>query len=393
MPDCPTPSAQDSVLPQPGSGTRARAVAGPATAQVEAIAADLARAYEEMEALRAELESEREAALELATRAAHAEGIAEGYRQAMAQVLESRATLSPVTVPASPRVDVHQPVHRDVRATEVDMSTEVHQPSVDMKGGRGEATAKPKAELQRAKWRDDKKRQRAEKKAAAEGAREMSTSDTSTLSTSDVHLGHVHPVDTMGPVAAPVAPAIRRKPKWMEDATPSPDKAFFAWFTDERHRRFPGAVVERRAPARWPEWHATALAACGGDEEKLRTTCRSYLDDAWAQRLERPCPASVLISDRVWPKHVPGQHDGAVLTTPVAPADARRRADLNVGRQEAVGGPCATGCGREAVSEMWGHRLCTPCWHAADAGVHELSAPGVAAWVESRRAQAQGVAP
>lgn len=387
--EAPSLPPQDCVIPPPGSGTRARA--GQVNPHVEELSAQLVGAYEELQALRAELEAEREARTRLEfgaaaeARAAHAEGIAEGYRRALAQVLEARAVLSPLVVHSPPRADVHQSVH----PPKVDMSTDVHPSSVDMKGGRGEAaTAKPKAELLRAKWRDDKKRQRAEKKAAAEGAREMSTVDTST---SDVHLGHVHPVDTTSPVAAPVPPAVRRKPKWMEDTTPSPGKVFFAWFCDERLQRFPSAIVEPRPPARWPEWYAAALAACGGDEERLRATCRNFLSDGWAQGLERPCPASVLVSDNVWPKHVPGQHAGAVLSAQVAPADARRRADLAVGGGwNPVGGACPTGCGAEAWAVVWGQPLCRLCGEAAMDEVSPLSDATVAAWVEARRGQAHG---
>src|SRR5215217_1542515 len=321
---------QDGVIPPPGSGTRARD--GQVNPHVEELSAQLVSAYEELQALRAELAAERESRARLEfgaaaeARAAHAEGIAEGYRRALAQVLEARAVLSPPVVHSPPRADVHQPVHHDVHPPKVDMSTDVHPSSVDMKGGRGEAAAKPKAELKRAKWRDDKKRQRKRKKsAAAEGARGVSTSDMSTRSTQGVHLGHVHPVDTTPPDATPVPPVARRKPKWMEDTTPSADKVFFARCQDARAERHHGAVVEK-APPGWSTWFDEALAAVGGDEGRLWAAWLAYLEDDWGQSRHPICPARAFIAAEVWRRHVPGQGERVV---------EQRRAGHAVGGGEA----------------------------------------------------------
>ncbi|MBZ4400398.1 hypothetical protein [Myxococcus sp. AS-1-15] len=301
MADCPTPTAQDSVLPPPGSGTRARST-GLAAPQVEALASDLARAYAELESLRAQLAAEREARAEADVRAGQLLDVVQDQARALAQVLAARAP-APVaggSVHPSPAPDVHQHVHR----TEVDVSTDVHPSPVDMKGGRGEAAAaKPEAELKREKWRNDKRRQR-KKKPAAAVAREMSTSDTSTTSTADVHLGHVHRVDTSA-----AAPA---KPKWMEETTPSPDKAFFARFQDARCARHRGAVPEPRPPPGWAAWYEEALAAVGGDEGRLWGACLAYLEDDWGRTRQPVCPARAFIAPEVWPRHVPGQGEPVV---------------------------------------------------------------------------------
>ncbi|WP_254628048.1 hypothetical protein [Myxococcus sp. CA040A] len=76
-------------------------------------------------------------------------------------------------------------------------------------------------------------------------------------------------------------------------------------------------------------------------------------------------------------------------------APAKTRApDLAVGGGwNPVGGPCPTGCGREAWATVWGQPLCRLCGEAAMDEVFPLSDATVAAWVESRRGQAQGVAP
>lgn len=95
------------------------------------------------------------------------------------------------------------------------------------------------------------------------------------------------------------------------------------------------APLPPKAAAKWPTWFASALAhpRIGGDLEKLRETCRRWFSDPWGRSLETPCPPASFIADHIWSKHVPGQHEGAAPER-VTPAEARRRADADVGRGE-----------------------------------------------------------
>ncbi|MFP2962413.1 hypothetical protein ACLEPN_32705 [Myxococcus sp. 1LA] len=141
-------------------------------------------------------------------------------------------------------------------------------------------------------------------------------------------------------MAAPAAvpPAIRRKPKWLEPTTPSPDKEFLGWYEEERRRFHPSAGdgLPSKLLPRWSEWFPRALAhpLINGDLEKLRETCRRWFADPWGSKLRTPCPASAFIADAVWPQHVPGQHEGSAPAQAGTPADARRRVDLSVGAGE-----------------------------------------------------------
>ncbi|WAM23854.1 hypothetical protein [Myxococcus sp. NMCA1] len=152
--------------------------------------------------------------------------------------------------------------------------------------------------------------------------------------------GHVPPVVPPGDTSAPAAkpPVVRRKPKWLEPTTPSPDKEFLGWYEEERRRFHPNAAdgLPSKLLPRWAEWFPRALAhpLINGDVEKLRETCRRWFADPWGSKLRTPCPASAFIADGVWPQHIPGQHEGSAPAQET-PAEARRRASADVGRGEA----------------------------------------------------------
>ncbi|CAM4157543.1 hypothetical protein COSO111634_33995 [Corallococcus soli] len=196
------------------------------------------------------------------------------------------------------------------------------------------------------------------------------------------------------PASVPTPPVVRKaRPKWMEDDAPSPEKAFFAWTQEERGRRFPGAIPEA-PPSAWASWYAEALAAVGGDEQRLRAAWLAWLEDAWGQSRQPVCAARAFVGAEVWRRHVPGQGAPAEgmgpVQAPLSPVEARRRAALEVGRGDDVRGLCATGCGSDARWGMRGHPLCAKCWAAAEAEVVELTDATVAAWVASHGQQAQG---
>ncbi|WP_228565861.1 hypothetical protein, partial [Myxococcus sp. CA010] len=141
-----------------------------------------------------------------------------------------------------------------------------------------------------------------------------------------------------GTSAAAAKPPAVRKASWKEPTTPSPDKEFLGWYEEERRRFHPSAVdpLPPKLMPRWSDWFARALAhpLIGGDVEKLRETCRRWFADPWAINLRTRCPASAFIADHIWSQHIPGQHEGSAPAQARTPADARRRADLSVGRGE-----------------------------------------------------------
>ncbi|WP_163998660.1 hypothetical protein [Pyxidicoccus caerfyrddinensis] len=309
----------------------------------------------------------------------------------LAQALESRPAGVPAQVPVSPPA-ASPPVPFAVPPSPGDAGGHVPRGRGDMKGGRGEAaTATTKSERLRERDRRKKQKKRArlkaEKEAAAEDAREASPVPHPP-SPGDASPS-VPPGDMSPPARAPVPPAVRRKRAWMDDSPLGPEKAFFAWCQEARVARFPGAVHEA-APSGWGTWYAEALAAVGGDEERLRGAWLAWLEDAWGQGRRPVCPARAFIAPEVWRRHVPGQDvpaDGSLPSVPVSAADARRRAALAVGRgEEPPRIACATGCGGISCTEAWGHALCPRCCARVEAEVRTWTGENVNAWVTSQQA-------
>ncbi|RKI09732.1 hypothetical protein D7Y15_23440 [Corallococcus sp. AB030] len=190
--------------------------------------------------------------------------------------------------------------------------------------------------------------------------------------------------NTSPAVPVPVAPVVRKsRPKWMEDDAPSPEKAFFVWTQEERCRRFPGAIPEAPPPG-WATWYADALAAVGGDEGRLRAAWLAWLEDTWGQARQPVCAARAFIGPEVWRRHVPGQGGAEVGAAQLSPADARRRAQLSVGRGEEPSAPCTTGCGVASSLVVWGHPLCRACASRLEVDVPRLTTDSVSGWVASR---------
>ena len=329
----------------------------------------------EVAQLLAALAEEREARLAAERARAFAEGVVEGHRQALAQVLEARAAVSPAAVP------LHVP------PTAGDMSPPVPRGQGDMKGGRGVAAATTKSELLREREKLKKRRQRA-RKAAAERAREASPVPSVSPGTCPPA---VPPWDTSRPARPPVPPTVRRaRPAWMEDSALGPEKLFYAWCQEERLKAFPQALAER-PPAEWGAWYQAALAEVGGDEGRLRAAWVAYLGEDWARSRKPVCPVKAFISpDRgVWRRHVPGQDvpaDGAL--PPATPVDARRRAALEVGRgEEPPRVACATGCGEVSCQLVWGHPLAARCLARVEAEVALWTEESVTAWVRTAQAR------
>ncbi|RKG68626.1 hypothetical protein D7V80_11545 [Corallococcus sp. CA054B] len=178
----------------------------------------------------------------------------------------------------------------------------------------------------------------------------------------------------------------------MEDDAPSPDKVFFSWTQEERCRRFGRAIPEAPPPG-WGTWYADALAAVGGDEGRLRAAWLAWLEDTWGQSRQPVCASRAFIGAEVWRRHVPGQGGaelGSVGLTQLSPAEARRRAQLSVGRGEEPSAPCATGCGTASSLVVWGHPLCRGCAVRLEADVPRLTTDSVSGWVEPR---ARGASP
>ncbi|NOJ92038.1 hypothetical protein HMI51_03630 [Corallococcus coralloides] len=193
--------------------------------------------------------------------------------------------------------------------------------------------------------------------------------------------------DTSPAAPVPVASVVRKaRPKWMEDDAPSPDKVFFAWTQEERCRRFGRAIPEAPPPG-WTTWYADALAAVGGDEGRLRAAWLAWLEDTWGQSRQPVCAARAFVGAEVWRRHVPGQGGaelGSAGPAQLSPAEARRRAQLSVGRGEDPSAPCVTACGAVSSLVVWGHPLCRACAARLEADVPSLTTDSVSGWVESR---------
>ncbi|RKI09820.1 hypothetical protein D7Y15_23260 [Corallococcus sp. AB030] len=332
--------------------------------------------HDELDALRAERAHLRESL-------ARSEGRAEGLAHAIALLAPSLAVAAPVPGVSLPAVPMVVP---PVPGDKGDMSPGT---DGDMKGGRGEATATASKDEKRRKYEKLKKqKQRQKKRAAAESARDVSPVPCPSVpgDMSPVPLSHAGG-DTSPAAPVPVASVVRKvRPKWMEDDAPSPDKVFFAWTQEERCRRFGRAIPEAPPPG-WATWYADALAAVGGDEGRLRAAWLAWLEDTWGQSRQPVCAARAFIGAEVWRRHVPGQGGaemGSAAPAQLSPAEARRRAQLGVGRGEEPSAPCATGCGTASFLVVWGHPLCRGCAAQLEADVPRLTTDSVSGWVEPR---------
>jgi hypothetical protein len=80
--------------------------------------------------------------------------------------------------------------------------------------------------------------------------------------------------------------------------------AFFETFQDERTRAFRG-VPREPMPAAWTDWYRQALAKVGGDEGRLLTACRGYLQSDWGRSRQPAGTALAFCSPKVWSRYVP----------------------------------------------------------------------------------------
>ncbi|UAW08023.1 hypothetical protein [Myxococcus phage Mx4 ts27htf-1hrm-1] len=325
------PTETDLVIPPPRLGRQQRERLAPAPALADAQSVACACALGEMERLREDLAQalerealEREARLE-------AQGEAKGLRFALAQALASRPSEPSVTP------SVTQSRRDASRSTVTGSVTE--RDAVTLEGGGGEDPAAARRRLLAA-VRSQRYRDR---KAAAEATGAGGTTPSRRPSRRKRHAvtPSVTPPerDAASVMAPPTAPVLAAQPpprKLTEPVTPSPDKLFFAWTQEERSTRFPGAIPER-PPANWATWYAEALAAVGGDEERLRGAWLAWLEDSWGHQCKPVCAVVAFTGARsgsgTWRRHVPGQHAGAAPAQET-PAEARRRADAAVGRSE-----------------------------------------------------------
>lgn len=368
MPDCPTPSAQDSVIPQPGSGTRARAglpwfkfrSAAPEEYPVHALCALLgpeADAY--LFRLWAYCGRERLEGRFPGPSAALAVERAVRWRGKRGKLVEGLLAVGLMVLDGE---DVVVASWADEQGTHIAKAERDRvKPDGRSAGGREESSNLPRESLQSpAREAGGERGEKRREKSQARRAEETTPRER-----------------------VPVAPP--SPPLKTPSSTPRGKAA-----GDALEETLPDGVNRlnlevKGVPYDWRPGRDDAagreLLSRGPVAEVLRRL-ENGLRAQYKQRVDT-LPDLV----RRWEANATPEERGG---TPAAKA---RAPDLAVGRTQPLGGPCATGCGREAVSEMWGHRLCTPCWRAADAGVHELSAPGVSAWVESRRAQAQGEAP
>ncbi|MBZ4373281.1 hypothetical protein [Corallococcus sp. AS-1-6] len=335
------------------------------------------------EALHDELDALRAQAAQLREDLARSEGRAEGLAHAIALLAPSLAVPAPVPGASRPAVPMVVP------PVPGDMSPLSPGTDGDMKGGRGEAAATATKDEKRREYEKLKKqKQRQKKRAAAESARDVSPVPCPPVP------GDMSPVplsraggDTSPAAPIPGASIVRKaRPKWMEDDAPSPDKVFFAWTQEERCRRFGRAIPEAPPPG-WATWYSDSLAAVGGDEGRLRAAWLAWLEDTWGQSRQPVCAARAFIGAEVWRRHVPGQGGaelGSVGPAQMPPAEARRRAQMSVGRGEEPSAPCATGCGTASSLVVWGHSLCRVCAAWLETDVPRLTTDSVSRWVESR---------
>jgi hypothetical protein len=80
--------------------------------------------------------------------------------------------------------------------------------------------------------------------------------------------------------------------------------AFFEAFQDERGRAFPG-VPREDPPTGWADWYGQALAKVGGDESRLLAACHAYLQSDWGRSRQPMGTALAFCSPKVWVRYVP----------------------------------------------------------------------------------------
>ncbi|QSQ25597.1 hypothetical protein JY651_11975 [Pyxidicoccus parkwayensis] len=83
-------------------------------------------------------------------------------------------------------------------------------------------------------------------------------------------------------------------------------QSFFERFQDERTRAFRGVPREDMPPG-WADWYRHALAKVGGDEGRLLTACRGYLQSDWGRSRQPVGTVMAFCSPKVWVRYVP--HD------------------------------------------------------------------------------------
>ncbi|QSQ24841.1 hypothetical protein JY651_07840 [Pyxidicoccus parkwayensis] len=367
---------------------------------------------DELEGLLAALAEEREACIAAERAQAYAEGRAAGLRDALAEALAARGTGAaptvhvPVEVAPAPSAKPVTENERDASHGSVTasvMQRDAVTLPVTLEGGRGEESAAARkrrlAALRAKKYRENQKNSAADDAREGVTLREAVTHHASRVTLPERDAGERDAAPAALSVHAPMSPVVRSaRPAWMEEAPLGPEKLFFAWCQKERRRVFPQALPEQ-PPAGWGTWYIEALAAVGGDEERLRAAWRAYLGEDWARSRRPVCPARAFCAPEVWRRHVPGQDvpaEGALPSTPSSPAAARRRAALEVGRgEEPPRVACAAGCGRTSCTQVWGQPVCPACYGRLE---DELKPPHwrgetVTAWILAQQARHAGAEP
>ncbi len=119
--------------------------------------------------------------------------------------------------------------------------------------------------------------------------------------------------DTASP-SAPVSPG-----------SASQAAAFFETFQDERTRAFRG-VPREAMPAAWAEWYRQALPKVGGDEGRLLTACRGYLQSDWGRSRQPVGTALAFCTPKVWSRYVPPLQNEAPVASGPPSVDASTEA-------------------------------------------------------------------
>jgi hypothetical protein len=88
------------------------------------------------------------------------------------------------------------------------------------------------------------------------------------------------------------------------ESPPARAAAFFESFQDERGKAFRG-VPREDMPAGWVDWYRQALSKVGGDEERLLAACRGYLQSDWGRSRQPVGTALAFCSPKVWGRYVP----------------------------------------------------------------------------------------
>ncbi|MCP3138290.1 DnaA N-terminal domain-containing protein [Pyxidicoccus xibeiensis] len=117
-----------------------------------------------------------------------------------------------------------------------------------------------------------------------------------------LHGTHLVPVSQPSVESEPEAPAAA--------VSPGQAEAFFERFQTERAQSFRG-VPREDMPVVWKDWYRHALAKVGGDEGRLLSACRGYLQSDWGRSRQPAGTAVAFCSPKVWVRYVPHEANEA----------------------------------------------------------------------------------